>query len=477
MIEQIEVNNIDFQELTLINHAGNKFVHLKGMQMEMTIYENLFLDHISGTILIAEAVDLSDILPVIGEETLVIKFKSSGIPNRSKTNSYIFSVYKVTKREKLEERMEGYVIHFVSKENIINLKSESTAGYVGKTIKDIVNKEYETHFLDNEDTHGKNIVKYLSVPTPIELDETEGLHSFVGNKSNPLEFINYLSSQAKSNTYPESDYVFYRDRIGYKFKTISSLIDQEPVESYYLADPNVADSKDIVEPDPVRKYQIIYDLKHTQSPETAKRIETGIYDNEVLSIDPLTKQFTQKTFSYYWDYTSAGFTNLSNFGIMSPYSIHETTRAPYHTRMLAVDSKKQDYTYMENKTGDNNISYPKTRQDFLNMRIVKNGLMDYSAELEIVIPGDNLRTVGQVINIFIPVNYAHEKLKNQYNLLFTEKVGSDQITATFLITKVVHKYNQLTKQYVTKLTCIKDSYGSSISSMEKVDKDLGDIWT
>ena len=90
----------------------------------------------------------------------------------------------------------------------------------------------------------KLLLENLSTEKDIFIDETSNNYNFIGNVRKPLYIINWLSKKS----IPLSDgkkgktagFMFYQTSDGFHFKSIDSLLAQEPVRRYIYG--NTADA-------------------------------------------------------------------------------------------------------------------------------------------------------------------------------------------------------------------------------------------
>jgi hypothetical protein len=469
----ITAKKIDLKGIVLIDHMGQKHVDLKNICVDFSIYEDILSPYITADMTLSDATGLIETLPIIGEETVIIKFRSFG-EEELEYSTYNFVVDGPSSRSKTEERLETYVVHMISPEAVVNTMTESTAGYVGKTIKNIVETEYERHFTNSNLVFGIKDDPYLTQKPPgIVVGDTDGLHSFVAPSSTAFEFIKQLTHQAASKDYKESDFVFYRNRDEYRFETFSELMTKDAVETYTYADPDVEKNNPKPGLKNTESHQIIYHVEYKSLPSTSDRIAAGMIETQTIAFDPVLKTFTTSDFRYARDFSKQGFTGLGGYSVKGPLSVHEDSNKPiFHSRMFAVDSKKSEVSYMEDKENDNNIDFPKTRQNFSDIQTSKMAQIKQGTRLALTIPGANNRTVGEVINILLPQNATHSALNTRYNILFTKNAQDSR----FLITALVHNYNAAEAEYYTRIEVIKETYANPISKANAILNE-GDDWS
>ena len=101
----------------------------------MNIYENLFSFTTSCDIIIADAVGFTQRVPLVGDEHLIITYRSTTsdiIITRS------FKIYKVGERLEGAQRQENYIIHGISEYAIFNEMRSIDRSFRGKKTSEAI---------------------------------------------------------------------------------------------------------------------------------------------------------------------------------------------------------------------------------------------------------------------------------------------------------------------------------------------------
>lgn len=111
--------DVQIRDITIITTTGFA-VTITPQVATIEIYEDLFSPFITGKMVIRDSQELTNLLPLVGEEIIRIDI---GTPTISSKDSYRgeFYIYKMDDRVKLAERELAYVLHFTSKECIIDV--------------------------------------------------------------------------------------------------------------------------------------------------------------------------------------------------------------------------------------------------------------------------------------------------------------------------------------------------------------------
>lgn len=458
------LNGIEVFEIAIFNFTSTAGMDLKNVTVEFAIFEDLFSNFMTGEITVQDASSIIETLPVIGEEFVRIKFRT---PTFKKYITKIFYVYKVESKASATERTDVFTLGVVSVESIISMSSSVNKSYSGFPISYTAQAVFDEYVLNSTKKFGLNGETQFNLSKKKMLtEETFDSHSFVGPGNSPFEFINYLASEAQSIKYKESDYVFYEDKDNFNFRTISGLMEQDPIENFYLADAGVKDSHNENKP---KQYQTIQNFEFVDQFDVIERHASGMYDNTVAVIDPILKRYQETYYNY-----SDGFNELTHLGkspVTTGYSHFSKLKGgDTHTRYLIGNISSGEYnktSYLNGRTiSDKVVLDPSTHYSFskhkvLNRRISKLSQIINSIRCNISVPGNSDIKVGDVINVFIPSTRATEDGKLKYNYFYGQKEPK------FLVTAVTHRYNYTQDQYFTIMEIVKDSYDRGIKDNSK----------
>jgi|TARA_Y100000022_G_scaffold161548_1_gene144662 hypothetical protein len=123
----------------------------------------------------------------------------------------------------------------------------------------------------------------------IQVDQTKNKYQFIGNKKSPFDVIMMLAAKSVP-VEGNPGYFFYETREGHKFVAIDTLIDQEPVATYYRTDVN----KSSVTTDTNFKISKASVIKNQNLIDSLK---TGVYSNRTVFFDPYTFEEVERDFN------------------------------------------------------------------------------------------------------------------------------------------------------------------------------------
>ena len=124
-------------KVVLINHEGLK-VDIKYIMVELNIYESIYKNAVTGSIVITDAKNQIGRLEVQGLERIAFKLASPGITDAedlldaSVETGEPFHVYKITDRKQVNQGLLVYTLHFASREFMRNLRTKVSQAYNGR---------------------------------------------------------------------------------------------------------------------------------------------------------------------------------------------------------------------------------------------------------------------------------------------------------------------------------------------------------
>jgi hypothetical protein len=374
---------------------------LKGGFAMCNIYEDLMSETWSGDVVIYESVGLQEILPIIGEEVIVIRF-SSVRPDGS-PHEVIQFIGRVTKYENHTERtsvQRMYKLSFVSFQVQVNAYKRVRKFYEG-TSSEIAAKILRANFLRDFET----------------LDPDKISNKIIFPNWSPYQCINYLKTISISEKYQDPFYLFWEDRDGYHFTTLSELMDRPEKEKLYMKimDHGLAD-------DPLTVSAFNYDPLF----DTLENQMLGMYGQTLITYDKVNKKFTETEATYsgtYDQFKHVGKEKLDR-GFME---------SPKHMFQFIMDNQSNSPGVYSNTN------------DWAKQNIIRSGQIR-GLRAQVVTSGRTSLKVG-------------DKLYwQQFSLKDNASSGEDKmLTGHWLITRIRHMVTE--KIYEAHLELVKDGLG------------------
>ena len=437
-----------------LSHTINFFdsdggvIDITRLVLEFNIYENIFSHTIAADFAIRDAIGLIDAgqSPMTGQEFIEISFQSN--------NSSLLGA-------------AGRPLMF--KVNRVANKKEITAGSAVYTL-DCSSIEYERNMTtdvitSSKDKLGSEVVKdifnnyiYAGNKKGLEVEESENVVPYTAVGQTPFEAIETIAKECRSKgTYGDaSHYLFYETTQGFDFRTLTSLLQQDPrpgVE-YYFSNAAAADSY------PPEKTII----GHTflDNVDTIDLLLKGMYGGDVGVIDPITKKFSETSFNYAKDFdrlphiTGGGYPtiNLSRSNVLE-----SEAGSSSHKRFLVGDLASQsgnNISFDSRITPDNDPYTFHGREQYRKAPLVAAQLASLQQfGINISVAANLNVNAGDIIQLFIPGNKDRQGVADS---AFINHYGS---SPTFLVIGTAIKHT-LNGDYISTFQCVKESFATDL---------------
>ena len=423
------------------SNDGQKLVNLIGGVVSFSYFENILSPMITAQVIISNTgntvvdddSDVSSIyngLPITGGEKVSIKIPPTGDgPGLEFTESngnelFVASITNVL----IDEGRESFVLNLVSREAITN-----------ETVR--VGKKFPSSEKISDSV--KEIVKdYLKSEKNIDVDATQNPYGFIGNLRKPFYLLTWLASKSvpaevggESST---AGYFFFETKDGYHFRSIDSLIRQEPFEIEYTYSPGIVDNED-----PKKDYKI---LKYftTRNQKLIENLQRGAYCSYRMYFNPVHSTFTtpEQAIFKVSDYAEKMENLGKDFKILLP----------------PVDKSNESLGNVPSRYMTGVLDFGITEKKDANSRKQNADPMEYHSQA--MMRYSTLFT--QVLDATIPLNthlVAGTVIKINFGKVTSEKVSivDDEQSGLYIINELTHFYDR--KGSFTKLKLLRDTTG------------------
>jgi hypothetical protein len=322
----------------------------------------------------------------------------------------------------------------VSAEDIMNTKVNLTSRFDGK-ISDSVNRIL---------TEGN--FKGLGTKKKLDVETTTNSCNKIPNNKHPFFWLNKFSTQAVSDTTQKlgesAGYFFFETYNGFFFKSIDTLIDQEPKKSFIYNE--TPDSRGTTVPESYDGKALT--MSSDNRIDAVQKNKIGAYSNRIVTFDPFTtyyevSKFKAKDFEQSSAYKKGG-KNLPelNDKFKNPDATEDFSRTTYYMldtgTMPTGDSKQQI-----EKSGDQNFEVAKIH----NQSMMRYNLL-FSQQITITIPADFSLHAGDAIFVDTP------EIKDNKNDTVDRQQGG-----LYIISDLCHLIT--TNKSLTKMNLVRESFG------------------
>lgn len=431
--------------LIALNLLSSDFIpiELKPSMVEVSYFEDIFSDTVSGQIVVTDALGIIEKLGIHGNEYIRMVFGKDDNPDL--VIDKLFRLYKISARQRMQGLdVEGYIMHFCSDELILSEQYKISKSYKGKKASEIINDI---------------LVTYIKAPknkyNPNNIENTQGVYSFIVPNFKPFEAINWVSlfAQASDQKVIGSDMVFFENANGYNFASLQSLFKKDSYFNYQYRPKNLNTTQHNENSNKQIFNVLSYEL--IDSFNTIEGVSSGMFANRLLTIDPLLHRYKNVDFNYN-EYQKKSISlnknsivnNLQNrFG----HALYETPESCF--KMVFTNSNQSTNSYIKSKPGS--VAKDVFVETVFSQRKSQLALANYT-RMKFYIAGDPNVTVGMTINYdMLSQDPASQKDQKELDKFYSGK---------YLITAVRHMVQMA--GYTTVIEVVKDSVPNSYNVVD-----------
>ena len=437
-----------------INHN----IEISSLVVELNIYENMFMDAISGKLAINDTNNLLSNFPIIGQERVNLLISSFRNDGREVFFQHDFKVYNYTSRTSNGRGSMSYVLELVSPELLINEQKKVCASFKGMTATDVAKR-----ILTNS-SYGLNVDSTKRV----KFSRTVGTSDFIIPNWRPYTTLNWLATKGMSPSNGGYDFaMFFYEAFSpepnetqvlssFNFKSFGEMFrdKSEEVYTYYPASDS-SDRRTLSEEEFSKidggesSHNRIISYSVVESYNIIQNINMGMYSSTVRTHDIIELKVTDLKFKY-----SSKEDLLARMrGTINSRSIE------YDLVGMGDDARGSNYS----ESYDSRIIYRTTSYDWQRkqgdihpMTSLRNSQLKRfdNIRLNIDISGNLERSIGDVITLKIPSEDASQG--GHEDRLFS---------GDYVITAIRHKFTPET--YQMHLNVTKDNYFKTLSSIRE----------
>ena len=450
----------DLKNIFLHNHFG-EVIDIKNLVQELNIYESIYKNALTGSIVIVDAQNLIAKLEIQGTERISFKLSTPGaiddrsIVDASEATGHPFHVYKITDRKQLAPGTLLYTLHFGSREFMRNLRTKVSQAYDGRLDRSVYNIFLDESYLDSKKT--------------LTFEPCGNSDKVVIPNLRPFDAINMIAEKALPEKSNGVGYYFYETTKGFHFKSWDNMISvngrhrrDTKQEFYYMplniTDPNIED-KINHDYKSVESYRFINNFH-----DVAANTVGGTYGHRVISYNLYNKSYNADDYHYHNDFVfskhseHAGRNDNEKFAIAES-NVDEDDRSvsDYPESRVSLQSTTQ-FLHNEERGAKYGLDVLQDGKQ-TGKRIAQQAQVVQGTALKLVIKGQSYLEAGDLIEFKL-------RSVDEKNIDGEE---DPQYAGKYVITKIRHQINA--EKYVMVLECAKDSVKSGFrGSFKKIPK-------
>ena len=423
--------DIRLDDIRIISTTGTDISIINQISV-LELNEDLFANQVTGRLGIVDAINLQNLLPMSGNEYVLISFRTPGL----QPNILVMNIDRISERlSSKNQQAQVYDLFLISPAFIINQRVRVSKSFSGK-ISDIVKSMY-AEYIENENIEGNS---------SLSVEDTFGEIKIIVPNWRPLNAINWLARQAISTTHHKSDYVFYQDMDGHKFVSLTKLFNAPPREIYEVIpgrssavrDPDFKELDLDVTHRNIHKYAIL-------AKDHSKEFSDGAFASTTYTHNLVTKSV--KSYEYKYRESFDGHTTLNGHPVLP--AVNDSFSAWTNAKIFFVPSTTGVY----DKGSESSVSYPSNRfsDQWISENPARMALLNDTRML-IEVDGDSNRRVGDKVAVSIPnVTSLETEAYLKYDKF---------LTGFYIISKLTHLISKM--GHTMKMELVKDSNISPI---------------
>lgn len=237
---------------------------------DIMVYESVFDHFMTASISVLDTFDLTNQLPIDGEERIVIDFQTAGTENAVHFEG---NLYRIVEDHGPNGQTKGLVLHFVSEAGMMNQRIFERGGYKGNT-SEIAKRVFP------KIRYGGKV---------LDVEPTTKIENVVFPTVRPSVAMDLLANKSISTT-SNVGYLFYENKDAFHFKSIQSLMQKTPELAYLNGFGGVYEEPENAIVEKFNTYQAFEELEPSQFMD---KVQKGYYGSDYASLDLYHKRFEQ----------------------------------------------------------------------------------------------------------------------------------------------------------------------------------------
>ena len=448
--------------IILTNHVGMK-VDIKYIMIELNIYESIYKNAVTGSIVIADATNQIARMSIQGLERIAFHLKTPGVSygkedviDASEETGEPFHIYKISDRKQATPGLTIYTLHFASREFMRNMRTKVSQAYDGKFDRAVIDIMKDKNYLDSR--------------KKLHYESTGNKGKIVIPNLNPFDAINMIAQKSVPEKSNGVGYYFYETTGGYYFRSWASMITSQgqfarpyKQDFYYQPLKMSTESKATKQTKIERAFQSVEEYQFTNNfHDVAANTLLGTYGHRIISHNIFNKSYDITDYKYHQEFRKTPHTDTVGVTSNNKFAVMDTP--------VDYDNAKNLSDYSESRVSlqpispflhdedvgryglDTEADGMKTGQSVSQYNQVVHG-----TALKLTVPGQSYIQAGDLIRF----NLKDVNLDNNEN----PNPEDPRFAGNYIITKIRHKVTG--DDYKMILECAKDSVATSYQDLAR----------
>jgi hypothetical protein len=440
--------DIDIQEVTIITVGGTE-IDIQLHVVELNLYEDIYKSGLHGSILIADAINLSQNLGLTGDEYLRIKILTPSMTDS--TIHKIFKVYSITDRQMLSDTSkQSYIMHFCSVELFLDAISPVYRTYQGKA-SDLIGEIYSKKLSASRTGAG------AITPILIASDTANDL-KFTSPGWSPTKCINWIASKSigkgKSN-----NFLFYETNKKFVFANVEDIFQQYKdnaasnpwYQEYHYSAQNLHKAPDgstvQYTKDVNWEYKKVAEMRVIETYNALKNNQNGHLANRLYTFDVISKSRGVYDYDYVANYQSIVHVDDIAGSSRPPFPINSAQGSKF-SNPATYNQMYMQHSYLYDGINDN--AGDRIAEILPAQTSARTALTNF--KIEITVPGRTDIEAGVVVKFHYPDASPRDTADA------AQERDDDLYSGFYLVTAIRHKITHLRHMMILEL--VKDSLRS-----------------
>ena len=445
----------DLNHVFLHNHL-KEITDIKKMMIELNIFESIFNNALTGSLVITDAQNLIAKLELNGTERISFKLSTPGAnDSRSMIDASVetghpFYVYKITDRRQIAPGTNLYTLHFGSREFIRNLRTKVSQAYNGNIASQVIKILMDENYLDSK--------------KEISYEPTGNINDIVIPNLRPFDAINMIAKKTLPEKSDGVGYYFYETTKGIYFRSWDNMCsvkgrqnrDTKQIFRYMPMNVNDETIKDKMNHDyqSVESYRFVNNFH-----DIAANTTLGTYAHKAITYNMFDKSYNESIFNYEIDYARSKHTDQTadrfakeKYAVAAESIVDTDDKkiSEYPDSRVSLQTTTQ-FLHDEDKGAGYGLDVVQDGKKFIQGESIKNSIL-YGTTLHMVVKGQSYLEPGDII---------------EFKLISVDEKNPDgeedpQYSGRYVITKIRHQVNAT--KYTNAIECVKDSTKQGFST-------------